>query len=125
MLNAVAGGVVAGAGVGLSLKWGASTGGMDIIAMVLSRLNDKPIGIYFLTLNAFIIVMAGFLYEPENALYKMVTLYLTTLVIDAIYPRHEKVTVLFVTHKSDELRDAIHRQEVRGIKIVAVIVADR
>ena len=47
MLNAVAGGVIGGAGVGLSLKHGGSTGGMDIVAMVLSRLNDKPIGIYF------------------------------------------------------------------------------
>src|SRR5690625_6335926 len=87
MLNAWAGGGVAGAWVGLSLKWRASTGGMDIIAMVLSRLNDKPIGIYFLTLNAFIIVMAGILYEPENALYTMLTLYITTLVIDAIHTR--------------------------------------
>src|SRR5690625_2070481 len=120
MLNAVAGGVVAGAGVGLSLKWGASTGGMDIIAMVLSRLNDKPIGIYFLTLNAFIIVMAGILYEPENALYTMLTLYITTLVIDAIHTRHEKVTVLIVTHKANELQNAIHRQMVRGITIVPV-----
>src|SRR5699024_4353530 len=49
MLNAVAGGVITGVGVGLSFKRGASTGGMDIVAMILSRLQDKPIGIYFLT----------------------------------------------------------------------------
>src|SRR5690625_1938523 len=52
ILNAVVGGVISGAGVGLSLKLGASTGGMDIIAMVLSRLQDKPLGMYFLMLNA-------------------------------------------------------------------------
>src|SRR5699024_4615640 len=84
ILNAVVGGVIGGIGVGLSLKLGASTGGMDIIAMVLSRLQDKPIGIYFLILNAVIIFVAGILYEPENALYTMLTLYVTTLVIDAI-----------------------------------------
>src|SRR5690625_1030255 len=56
ILNAVAGGVVGGAGVGISLKRGASTGGMDIVAMILSRLQDKPIGMYFLILNAFIIL---------------------------------------------------------------------
>lgn len=118
ILNAVAGGVVGGAGVGLSLKRGASTGGMDIVAMVLSRLNDKPIGIYFLTLNAVIIFMAGILYEPENALYTMLTLYVTTLVIDALHTRHEKVTVLIVTHKAEELQHAIHKQLVRGITII-------
>lgn len=118
ILNAVAGGVISGAGVGISLKRGASTGGMDIIAMILSRLQDKPIGVYFLILNAVIIFVAGILYEPENALYTMLTLYITTLVIDAIHTRHEKVTVLIVTHKTDALQAAIHKHLVRGITVL-------
>ncbi|HLR41088.1 MAG TPA: YitT family protein [Virgibacillus sp.] len=118
ILNAVVGGVISGAGVGLSLKLGASTGGMDIIAMVLSRLQDKPIGMYFLMLNAVIIAMAGILYEPENALYTMLTLYVTTLVIDAIHTRHEKVTAMIITRKSAKLQKAIHQKMVRGITIL-------
>lgn len=118
ILNAVAGGVIGGAGVGISLKRGASTGGMDIVAMILSRLQDKPIGIYFLILNSVIIFVAGILYEPENALYTMLALYVTTLVIDAIHTRHEKVTVLIVTHKAEELQREIHKQMVRGITII-------
>src|SRR5690625_110606 len=118
MLNAVAGGVIAGAGVSLSLKWGASTGGMDIVAMVLSRLHDKPIGIYFLILNGVIILMAGILYEPENALYTVLTLYVTTLVIDAIHTRHEKVTAMIITRKAPALQKAIHEKLVRGITIL-------
>src|SRR5699024_10559966 len=51
-------------------------------------------------------------------LYTMLTLYITTLVIDAIHTRHEKVTVLIVTHKAEELQQAIHRQMVRGITII-------
>src|SRR5699024_12029325 len=43
---------------------------------------------------------------------------ITTLVIDAIHTRHEKVTVLIVTHKAEELQQAIHRQMVRGITII-------
>lgn len=118
ILNAVAGGVVCGLGVGISLKYGASTGGMDIIAMILSRLQDRPIGIYFLILNGAIILVAGILYEPENALYTMLTLYLTTIVIDGIHTRHEKLTVLIVTHKAEALQQAIHRKMVRGITII-------
>ena len=118
MLNAVAGGVIGGAGIGLSLKLGASTGGMDIVAMILSRLNDKPIGMYFLSLNAIVIMMAGILYEPENALYTMLALYVTTLVIDAIHTSDQKVTALIVTHKAEELQQAIHRKMVRGITII-------
>lgn len=118
ILNAVFGGVIAGIGVGLSLKLGASTGGMDIVAMVLSRLQDKPIGTYFLLLNGVIIVLAGIIYEPENALYTMLTLYVTTAVIDMIHTRHEKVTAMIVTLKADELQQAIHQKLVRGITIL-------
>ncbi|WP_303969421.1 YitT family protein [Sporosarcina ureae] len=118
MLNAVFGGVLAGVGVGISLKLGASTGGMDIVAMILSRMQDKPIGVYFLLLNGILIVFAGILYEPENALYTMVALYVTTSVIDMIHTRHEKVTAMIITRKADELQQAIHRQMVRGITIL-------
>src|SRR5690625_2523007 len=41
ILNAVVGGVVGGVGVGLTLKLGASTGGLDIVAILLLRLHDK------------------------------------------------------------------------------------
>ncbi|MEW9674989.1 YitT family protein [Lentibacillus sp. L22] len=118
ILNAVFGGVISGAGVGLTLRYGASTGGLDIIAMVLSRMKDKPIGTYFLLLNAIIIAFAGILYKPENALYTMVTLYVTTRVIDAIHTRHEKVTAMIITHKAEELQQAIHNKMVRGITIL-------
>lgn len=118
ILNAVFGGVIGGVGIGLTLKVGASTGGMDIIAMVLSKINDKPIGTYFLMLNAVIITLAGLLYEPENALYTLVTLYVTTRVIDTLHTRHEKVTAMIITHKADELQAAIHKKMVRGITIL-------
>src|SRR5690625_5028826 len=118
ILNAVVGGVISGVAVGVSLKYGASTGGMDIVAMILSRLHDRPIGIYFLTLNAVIIFAAGILYEPENALYTMLALYITTLVIDTIHTSDEKVTALIVTNKADELQEAIHNELVRGITIL-------
>ncbi|RKQ32607.1 YitT family protein [Oceanobacillus halophilus] len=118
ILNAVFGGVIAGVGIGLTLKHGASTGGMDIIAMVLSRMKDKPIGNYFLIMNGIIIALAGLLYEPENALYTMVTLYVSTRVIDTLHTRHEKVTAMIITHKTDELQKAIHNKLVRGITIL-------
>lgn len=118
LLNAVFGGVIGAVGVGLTLKWGASTGGMDIIAMVLSRIKDKPIGTYFFILNAVIIITAGALFGWEKALYTIVTLYVSTRVIDAIHTRHEKLTVMIITKKSAEMKKAIHEKLLRGITIV-------
>ncbi|WP_306009298.1 YitT family protein [Bacillus sp. MMSF_3328] len=118
LLNAVFGGVIAAVGVGMTLKWGASTGGMDIVAMLLSRMKDRPVGTYFFTLNAIIIITAGFLYGWEKALYTLVTLYASTRVIDAIHTRHEKLTAMIVTKKSAELKQAIHDKLVRGITTI-------
>ena len=118
ILNAVFGGLIGGASVGLTLKIGGSTGGMDIIALILSRIKDRPIGIYFLTLNAIIIGTAGILYEPENALYTLVSLYVNTRVIDTIHTRHTKVTAMIITKKAEELQKAIHHRLVRGITII-------
>lgn len=118
MLNAVFGGVIGGAGVGITLKYGASTGGSDVIAMVLSRMKDKPIGGYMILINAGIIFLAGLLYEPENALYTLLALYVTTRVIDGLHTRHEKVTAMIVTRKADDLQRAIHDAMVRGITII-------
>jgi len=118
LLNAVFGGVIAAIGTGITLKWGASTGGMDIVAMVLSRMKDKPVGTYFFTLNAVIIVTAGFLYGWEKALYTLVTLYASTRVIDTIHTRHEKLTAMIITKKSEEMKKAIHSKLIRGITTI-------
>lgn len=115
LLNAVFGGVILACGVGFTLKWGASTGGLDIIAMVLSRLKDKPIGTYMFTLNAIIIVTAGYLYGWEKALYTLVALYTSTRVIDAIHTRHEKLTAIIITSNGEELKKGIQAKLVRGL----------
>lgn len=115
LLNAVFGGVILAIGVGTTLKWGASTGGMDIIVMILSRMKDRPVGTYFFSLNAIIIVSAGLLFGWEKALYTLVTLYVSTRVIDTIHTRHVKLTALIITKNATELKKAIQAKLVRGI----------
>nr|WP_216367410.1 MULTISPECIES: YitT family protein [Anoxybacillus] len=118
LLNAVFGGVIAAIGTGWTLKWGASTGGLDIIALVLSRVNDRSVGTYIFALNSIIILTAGYMYGWEKALYTLVTLYVTTRVIDAIHTRHQKLTALIITTKGEEMKQAIKSQMVRGITVI-------
>ncbi|EKN65381.1 putative integral inner membrane protein [Neobacillus bataviensis LMG 21833] len=118
LLNAVFGGVIQAIGVGITLKWGASTGGVDIIAMVLSRLKDKPVGPYMFVLNGIIVVTAGFLFGWEKALYTLVVLYASTRVVDAIHTRHAKLTAMIITKKAEDLKKAIHGTLVRGITMI-------
>lgn len=118
LLNAVFGGVIVAAGVGITLKWGASTGGLDIIALVLSKMKDKPIGLYMFFLNGIIIITTGLLYDWQKALYTLVFLYASTRVIDTIHTRHIKLTAFIITKKADELKEAIHAKLYRGITMI-------
>jgi len=120
LLNSVFGGIVSAVGIGFTLKYGASTGGMDIIALVLSRSKGKPVGTYFFLFNAVIILTAGYLYGMEKALYTLINLYVTSRIIDGIHTSHVKLTALIVTTKGDELRKEIHSKLVRGITTLNV-----
>lgn len=115
LLNSVFGGAITAAGAAVALKWGASAGGLDIVALVLARMGDRPVGSYFMLLNGVIVIAAGFLYNWESALYTLVTLYVGSRVIDTIHTRHVKLTALIVTKNPDEMRDAIHENLTRGI----------
>lgn len=123
ILNAVFGGVIVAIGTGLALKWGASTGGLDIIAMIVSHKKGKPIGTYFFLFNAIIILCAGALFGWEKALYTLVSLYASTRVIDTIHTRYVKLTAFIVTQQGDALRKAIQSNLVRGITTVPAMGA--
>lgn len=118
LLNAVFGGVIAAIGIGITLKWGASTGGLDIVAMVLSRVKDKPVGNFIFILNGLIVIFAGFFYGWEKALYTLVSLYTSSKVIDMIHTRYQKLTAFIITEKYDEMKKAIHSRLVRGITTI-------
>lgn len=60
LMNAITGGVLLGIGAGLSLKFGFTTGGLDIISLLLSKTTGRTVGNYMMLLNGVIVVVAGF-----------------------------------------------------------------
>lgn len=115
LLNAVFGGVIQAVGIGITLKFGASTGGMDIVAMILSLKRDRPIGGYMLALNGLIVFSAGFFFGWSRAMYTLLQLYVSTRVVDAIHTRYAKLTAWIVTNKGQKVREAIYQTMTRGI----------
>lgn len=118
LLNAVFGGCISAIGIGITLRYGSSTGGMDIIAVVLSKLNGKPTGKYSFILNSVIILTAGYLFGWEKALYSLVVAFTSSQVVDAIHTRYEKLTALIITNKTHELKSEIMNNLHRGVTIV-------
>ncbi|WP_033829549.1 YitT family protein [Bacillus andreraoultii] len=118
LLNAVFGGVIGAIGIGMTLREGASTGGMDIIAVYLSRVIEGSVGKFTMILNSFIILSAGFLFGWEKSLYTLVVLFSSSKVIDLIHTQSQKLTVMIVTENSYDLKKAILSRLTRGVTIV-------
>ncbi|SFH61649.1 YitT family protein [Pisciglobus halotolerans] len=118
IMNALFGGVIAGLGIGFALKYGFSTGGMDIISMVLAKTTGKTIGTLMMAINVMIVIIAGFLYGWEYAFYTLLSIYVVTKVIDAIHTSHQKITAMIVTQDPQAIVSSIHSKLIRGITVI-------
>ncbi|MFD2618488.1 YitT family protein [Terrilactibacillus laevilacticus] len=118
LLNAIFGGIISAVGVGVALKFGISTGGLDIIAIYLTRKWRKSsTGRYFMTLNGIIILIAGFVYQWQYALYTLISRYVNSYVIDNIHTKYQKLTIIAVTEYADTMVDAIQTRFDRGATV--------
>ncbi|MCO7174521.1 YitT family protein [Sporolactobacillus kofuensis] len=119
LLNSIFGGLISAVGVGVALKYGISTGGLDIIAIFLTRRNrNASSGKYFLILNGIIIIIAGAVYEWQYALYTLISRFVNSYVIDMIHTKYQKLTVLTITDQAERLTEAIQDQFDRGMTII-------
>ncbi len=118
LLNSVFGGVLIGLGAGMVLKVGGSTGGMDIISQYISQKYSGSLGTYSFAINAFIILIAGFTQSWEVALYTIISIYITSTLIDKIHTIHQNLTLYIVTDKEDEMVKAIYDQVYRGVTVL-------
>ncbi|KRK98026.1 hypothetical protein FD04_GL001003 [Secundilactobacillus odoratitofui DSM 19909 = JCM 15043] len=118
LLSALFGGILTGVGVAYPLKYGFSTGGMDIIAVILEKTTGKTIGTLMMVINLIIVLIAGTLVGWENAMYTIISLYGMSRVVDAIHTRHQKLTAFIVTTKTDEVVAALNNSLIRGVTIM-------
>lgn len=83
VLNALYGAVLGGIGAGLVYRGQATSGGSDILARILNHWRGIPMTQSYLITDAVIILSAGFVFGWSKALYALVSLYVTGLVVDA------------------------------------------
>lgn len=117
ILAAVFGGVLTGAGVGLCLREGFSTGGTDIIVLVVQKLTGKSVGKVGLLLNGAIVVAAGLVYGWEQSLYSLIAIYAMTQVMDIFFIQQHKLTVTIYTRKGEEIAKNLLANNLRGVTI--------
>ena len=85
LLGTLFGGVVLGAGLGLILRGGATTGGTDMIArMVHRRLPFISVGMFLFVIDCLVVLGAAVAIGTEQALYAFINIYVCSKVIDAV-----------------------------------------
>ena len=117
LLSTVFGGGIGGLGVGLILKYSGTSGGLDIIAIMISRVSSFSIGLLLTGMNGVIVLISGFVFNWEIALYTMLSIYITGKMIDTVFTDHVKLTMQIVTTKGDPIRNELLGSIYRGITI--------
>ncbi len=121
LLAAIFGGVSVGAGLGLVFLAGASTDGTDIAARLLKlKLRNFPIGKLMLGMDLVIAVATGIVYKQfTNTLYSIVTLYLSSIVLDkVVYGMDYSKVALIISDKYEEIAVAIDTRLDRGVTLL-------
>ena len=118
LLNGIVAGALNGLGGGLTIKFGMSAGGIDIIALVINRFVQINVGSLSLLINSVVIVGAGVLYSWEFALYTLISMYVTSRVVNSIHTNEQRLTAFIVTDKEDEVVKSVYGRIHRGITIL-------
>ncbi|PIJ63416.1 hypothetical protein Y696_06120 [Mesotoga sp. H07pep.5.4] len=119
LLVAIYGGVIAGAGMGLVLWRGASTGGTDIVAMILSKYLGFSTGTGLLISDSLITLLAVVVFGPIAAMYGIITIFTTSKTIDGIIEGIGNTRTAFVISKESEaIKEKVINEMERGTTMI-------
>lgn len=108
LLASVFGGVLVGIGAGICFRAGGSSGGFDILASIVTKYRDFPVGSIIVVLNALVVLAMGYMNGDWNlALASMVSIYLSGKVVDYIHISHIKVTLFIITNQTDAMLEKL------------------
>lgn len=113
----------AGLGVGVSLgiviRTGASTGGMDIPPLILYKCFRVPVSVSLYAFDVCILLLQAPFQEAENILYGIVFVLLSAIALDkTMMIGTTQTEVKIISSKSEEIREAILKQLDRGVTLL-------
>lgn len=117
MLNSVLGAVLMGLGLGLVFAVGSTTGGMDLLAVLLqTRFRYLTEAQILAIVDGAIVIAGGIIFGLENALYALVAIFIVTKVSDSIMNglKFSKVGYVISDH-AEEISQRIMSELQRGI----------
>lgn len=119
VLNTVFAGFGIGISLGITIRAGASTGGMDIPPLVLQKWFRWPVSITMMLFDIAILLVQAAFSQPEQVLYGIVLVITHTIVMDKMLMLGDSRTeVKIISTRSDEIRTAILAEIDRGVTVL-------
>jgi uncharacterized membrane-anchored protein YitT (DUF2179 family) len=114
LLSAVFGGILNAVAISLCLYADATSGGTDFIAIYISEKYRKDAWNYILAGNCVILIVAGFLFSMNKALYSIIFQYVTTLALKTLYRNYQQRSLFIITNFPDDISEVIYNMTGHG-----------
>ena len=118
LISAVFGGAVMGIGISAVLSRGGTTGGTDILVLVIRRsFSEVSVGRLYLLIDGAVIAMAGLAFSSgEVIFYSAVSLVVSTYMTDAALEGLNLARLVYIISDSNrEICDRIYAELKRGV----------
>jgi len=124
LLAPIYGGALAGLGMGMVFWRGASTGGTDIIALIINKYTNISSGTGLMITDTLITTFAIFVFGPVKAMYGILTIFVTSKIIDTVLEGVESTrSIMIISDKMDEIKKMILEDLERGATIIKAVGA--
>lgn len=115
LMAAIYAGLLMGAGIGLVIKVGGSTGGMDIPPIILHKLFGLSIPVMIYVGDTALLLIQAIYSSTEQVLYGILVVLLNSIVMDKVLIMGQKQTqVVVISPQYEKINQMIHQQMDRG-----------
>lgn len=121
LLAAIATGIISGTGIGLLFLRGISTGGTDLLTLILHRyLPNIPSGNLLMIIDGTVVIIATLIFKDiEVALCSIITIFICSKVIDMLSQGVEYAKVIYtITENGESVSKALNEKIDRGATII-------
>jgi uncharacterized membrane-anchored protein YitT (DUF2179 family) len=112
------GGIVFGFAIALCLRWNATSGGTDFIAIYLSEKKGRETWNLILGFNAIVLLAGGYWFGWTGALYSIVFQFVYLQVVHLMYRTYQYQTLFIVTTRPEKVCEAIYRLSHHGATVM-------
>lgn len=116
LASCIYGGLFGGLGAGIVFRQRASTGGTDIVAVIMKKKHDISISSISFVLNAFVVLMGAVTVNYTIAMYTLINMFIFAKVFDVLLQGFDRrKMILIITDESENMAKAIMEKLNRGV----------